>query len=209
MPRCLNCKDKFIAKTFLQKFCMQKDECVDAFTVWAKEKREKENKKIWNKNKAIIRVNSHSKENKHQLQVNINKLSRMIDEKFGFEICIDCEKTFGKQTDACHYHGVGSNESLRYNLDNLHSGRSDCNQYSATHKQGYVLGLVKRHGNDYCNYVTNELPLKFKEIRLTNQDIVDKLAIVRKIIRDFDTFVFNDAIHARSILNEIIGIYKC
>jgi len=206
--RCKCCKEKFIPKKFLQKFCMEKDECIKAFTEFAREKNKKEQVKNWNKQKQELKVNTHSKEHRRDLQTCINKLSRMIDEKFGFITCIDCDRNFGKQIDACHFHGRGGNNSLRYNLDNLHSGRSDCNQFSDTHKQGYILGLEKRYGDQYKNYVVNELPLKYREIHLNNKEAVEKLTLVRKLIRDFDTFVFENSIQARKGFNTLIGIYK-
>jgi hypothetical protein len=52
------------------------------------------------------------------------------------------------------------------------------------------------------------LQAKYKYIGLKENEIADKLAIVRKLIRDFDTFKLNDGAHARDLFNSIIGIYK-
>jgi len=150
---------------------------------------------------------AYLKENKKYLQNEINKLARLIDAKFGYETCICCHRGFGAQCDGCHYHSTGSNASLRYNLANIHSGSSYCNDYSNTHITGYKEGLATRYGIEYQDYVVNQLPLIYKEIHLSAHDIVEKLAIVRKIIRGLDKVQFKDAIEARDVLNEQIGIY--
>lgn len=204
MSRCKNCKEKFNPKAFLQKYCMEKDECVKAFM----EYRKIELRKKYKRELKEMKIEVYGKENKKYLQSEINKLSRMIDSRFKFDACIDCNKPFGKQVDACHFHSRGANSSLKYNLDNLHSGRSDCNQYSENHKSGYKIGLIERYGKKYTQYVVEELPLKYPLIKLTAQEIYEKLALVRKLIRTFDAFDFKDSLDARKKLNKIIGIYK-
>lgn len=200
MARCKNCKDKFTPKYFLQKHCMEKDECVKA---------EIELKKatIWKAKRTEWKIDTHSKENKTALQKEINLLARKIDAVFGFK-CIDlCDREYGKQIDGAHFHSVGSNSSLRYNLHNIHSADSHCNNYSNTHISGYKLGLEKRYGKDYLELVEG-LPLLYKETRLNNQEIHDKLILFRKLNRDFNTYQLSDGISARNLFNSIIGIYN-
>lgn len=199
MPRCLHCKEKFVKKYFVQPYCMAKDECIIAFNEYVKQK-------TWKVKKKVMKIDTHSKEHKKALQDEINKLSRMIDIVFDFK-CIDCGKEYGKQTDAAHYHSRGANCSLRYNLHNLHSASSQCNLWSDTHKEGYKTGLINRYGKTYFDMVES-LPLKYPEIHLSNVEIVEKLAIVRKLIRTFHTYKFATAIEGRTIFNNILGIYK-
>lgn len=196
-----NCKDKFKPRLFLQKFCLEKDECI---------RMEVDLKKKQGIDKKVkdMKPNAHSKENKTYLQNEINKLSRMIDAKFGFTNCIDCDKPMDKQIDACHYHSRGAHSNLRYNLHNLHSGRSNCNLYSDAHKQGYMNGLIERYGRRYAMDVL-EFPEHYREpLKLSNIEITEKLAIVRKIIRTFDTYKLTSAMQGRELFNKIIGIYK-
>ena len=201
--KCKNCGEPFFKNNSTQIVCS-----TSCAIQLSKEKeavkRAKEERKQLNE----MKIEVYSKENKKYLQNEINKLSRMIDARFGFETCIDCDKPFGKQCDAAHYHGRGSNSSLRYHLDNLHSASSQCNMWSDKHKEGYKIGLEQRYGSDYANYVINELPVIFKEIHLSAKEIHEKLKLVRKLIRDFDTMRFNSSISARTILNQLIGIYE-
>ena len=210
MPRCKSCGVKFTPTKFLQKFCMANEECTDAAIQFVLENNrklvEKKEKKEWNEKKSEMKVDTHAKEYKNSLQNEINKLSRMIDLKFEYLTCIDCEKNYGKQQDAAHFHGRGSNSTLRYHLHNLHSANSQCNLYSDVHHVNYAKGLEKRYGKEYLMYVEN-LRVSIKEIHLTNKDVVEKLKIVRDMIRHFDTYQFESALDARTILNGLIGIY--
>lgn len=206
MPRCKCCKEKFIAKYFNQKFCMDNTRCIAAFVdemrdaKWKKEKEELKNKiNNW-------KPKVYEKKNRASLQTEINKLARMIDKTFNY-LCIDCGKPYGEQIDGAHFHSVGSNSSTRYNLHNIHSAKSDCNQFSAEHKTGYRFGIVARYGPAYMNLICN-LPLEFKEIHLNHNEIADKLKIVRKINRTFHTYQLEDGVSARNMFNKIIGIYN-
>jgi len=154
-----------------------------------------------------IKVVVYEKENKKYLQNEINKLSRLIDTKFGYDSCICCGRPYGNQTDGAHYHSVGSNHSLRFCLDNIHSASSYCNDYSNTHISGYTEGLKKRYGSEYQDYVINQLPILYKEIHLSAQEIAEKLAIVRKINREITKLSFPDSLTARAEFNQQIGIY--
>lgn len=218
MPKCLHHQTKFKAALFNQKFCLSDDECKAAATEYIlvkirkadarkKAKAAKDEKKEWNNWKREHRKTAKRTNYKNYLQDEINALSKMIDLKFEHNTCIDCGGPFGVQTDACHYHGRGSNHSLKYHLHNLHSGNSQHNQFSDKHKVGYAQGLIKRYGNDYLEMV-EALPLKYPKIKLSAFEVAEKLALVRKLIRDFETFVFEDARQAREQLNKIIGIYN-
>ena len=101
MAKCPHCLIKFKPTRFLQKNCEQTEECRSHAiqTVLEKnrklaEKKEKVEKKDWNEKKAEMKVDTHAKEYKTSLQNEINKLSRMIDLKFEYFTCIDCENTF-------------------------------------------------------------------------------------------------------------------
>lgn len=155
-----------------------------------------------------MKIEVHTKKYKKELQDNINLLARMIDAKFEYTTCICCDRGFGAQTDGAHLHSVGSNHSLRFNLNNIHSASSFCNNHSNTHDSGYKNGLEKRYGKDYSNYVIEELPIIYPVIKLTAHEIYEKLTLVRKLIKTFDTFKFENSIQARMQFNKLINIYN-
>jgi len=210
MPKCPHCLIKFKPTRFLQKNCEQTEECRTHAIQTVLEKNRKlaetKEKKDWEEKKKVLKVNTHSKEYKKEFQDNINLLSRMIDLRFEYHTCIDCDKGYGPQQDAAHFHGKGSNSTLRYHLHNLHSANSHCNRFSDVHHVNYKIGLEKRYGKEYLQYVEG-LKINIKEIDLSNQDIVDKLKLVRNIIRNFDTYKFESSLDARTLFNNLIGIY--
>lgn len=197
--KCRQCRNKFTPKRSSLEVCCSL-ECAIAY---GKSKPIKVKDTEREKMKIEVKVG----ENRNALQREINKLSRMIDEKFEYSTCIDCGKSFGAQKDAAHYHDMSTNRGIRYHLSNLHTSRSDCNQYSSKHKVGYKVGLENRYGTAYLEYVEN-LQFEYRNIKLSAFEIVEKLALVRKIIRNFDTFQFESSLIARNQLNNMIAIYK-
>lgn len=153
---------------------------------------------------------THTKENKAELQRQINLLARKIDEACEIFTCIDCGVRFGKQVDGGHFNSVGSNATLRYNLDNIHSQASNCNRngQGGGRQHDYYKGLVEKYGQEYADYVDIGLQNKYKYLGLSEVEIYDKLKLVRKINRTFHTYVITDPLQARKMFNQIIGIYE-
>ena len=176
--RCKICNIKFETKYFNQKTCLNA-ECDLSYSKEVVLSKWQDNAR-----KAQKPVKKTVTSVKTLLQTEVNKLARQIDKHFNYT-CIDCGKEYGKQTDGAHYHNVGGNENLRYNLHNIHSARAYCNRYNTEHKKYPVLKL-------------NELELKAA------------LKIVRKLNRDFQTHLTGhlDGAMMRAYFNDLIGIYK-
>lgn len=152
-----------------------------------------------------MKIRAKSSDYVKSLQQEINKLARAIDTRFHYR-CIDCGADYGKQADGAHFHNVGSSPSVRYNLHNIHKATSHCNQYSSEHKSGYIEGLKGRYDEEYFETV-NSLPLRYPVLKLSDQEVYDKLAVVRRLNRTVDKMKFTSAIQARDQLNKLIGIY--
>jgi hypothetical protein len=215
--RCKNpeCRDEFKPKVFLQKHCMEKHECIQMELDYkmdkaAKEteKKDKEQRKVWAAEKRAAAPRLYPRKYKLKLADACQLLARKIDNSFGF-LCIDCGKAYGKQQDGGHFNSKGSNMSLAFNLHNIHSQKSDCNQngLGGGKRLEYYRGLVSRYGKEYADMVDTGLQVKYKYIGLFDNEIAEKLAIVNKINRNFDTFVLKDGVQAREMFNKIIGIY--
>lgn len=203
MPYCKICKTKFTPRFFLQKTC----ETPSCIIEWSKIVRAKKEEKEWKERKKELKVGLYPKEDKGTLQKEVNKLARMIDARFGYQ-CIDlCGKPYGEQIDACHFHSSQSHKHITFNLHNLQSGRSDCNKYSPTHISGYYEGLIERYGKEYADYVKYDLR-KLETKKLMPHEVIEKIKIVRALIRNFETYKFKDGREAREMFNKIIGIYN-
>ncbi len=195
--KCKVCKTTFQKTKPLEMVCSYK--CAIEYGKIQQEKKVKSETKS-------KKIETHSEEYKRQLQSEINKLARQIDERFGYK-CIDCGKDYGKLVHGAHFRNVQGNENIRFNLHNIHSARAYCNTYSSEHKVGYAEGLEKRYGLEYLNRVIN-LSLEYPSIKLLPVEIHEKLKIVRKLNRDFQKMEFSNSIKARDLLNNLIGIYK-
>lgn len=168
---------------------------------------DKEERKNWREKKIEAKQSDYKKE----LQREINRLARKIDLYCGYG-CIDCDNNTDNQIDAAHFHSVGSNSTLRFNLHNIHAARAYCNKYSKHHLEGYKEGLEKRYDAGYKQYVINGLPFIYRSLKLTGKEIHEKLTIVRKLNREFDNntnlFVNMNGKEIRDYYNKIIGIYN-
>tara|TARA_R110001606_G_scaffold91591_2_gene204238 strand:+ start:1383 stop:2069 length:687 start_codon:yes stop_codon:yes gene_type:complete len=204
MPRCKTCREKFEPKTFNQKNCFKNQECINS-------ELELKRKAVWKKEKTVIKKKNGwetKKPSKNVLQDEINKLARMIDNYFELP-CISCGNTNNVKYDGGHRRSVGAYISIRYNLHNVRKQCSKhCNTSLSGNPDGYDEGLIKRHGIKYKDFVKYELSKTYSYVNLGGIDYTEKIKLIRKLIRDFDTFKINDSIHARDLFNKIIGIYK-
>jgi hypothetical protein len=203
MPRCKNCSEKFEQKQFLQKYCDKKECQIESKTQLALKNLEGIKKKKFTE----MKISAHVKKHKNELQDEINKLSRMIDLKF-YSTCIDCGRALKDDIHGSHFNNVSGNENIRYNLHNIHASLGACNKWQGGNKKGYIIGLEERYGKEYADYVEFELRLKYKSMHFTEKEIYEAIPVVRKLIRDFETFIFNDPIQARNQMNQIINLYK-
>jgi len=199
---CMECYPKWLFQTD------EGQEVVKKRTIKSKKETEKKERKEWKEKKEKLRPITHSKEIKKALGDQIQKLARMIDSRFDFDTCIDCGKPFNEIIDGGHFKSKGSNASLKWNLHNIHSQRRHCNGFAGGKQRQFFLGLVIRYGAEYAEMVDVELQQKYLYIGLKNDEIPEKLKIVREIVRNFDSYVFSDAIQARELCNNLIGIYK-
>lgn len=206
--RCKNCK-KQTQSLFCSVNCLQEfsdtdkgKEYIERISLKVKKEREKKERVI----RKELGIELYPNKNRSNLQKEINRLSKLIDAKCGYQTCICCHRDFGKQTDAAHYHSVGSNQTLRFNLHNIHSASSYCNNYSNTHLSGYLVGLEARYGILYKIRVVS-LPQVYKSLKLSAKDIHNKLILVRSLIKNFDDYEFNNGIEGRELFNQLIGIY--
>ena len=207
--KCKNCKKKHEPFNSLDNWCKDID-CQVAKGMFLLEKKKKQQKKQWDKEKKAIKDKNGwntNKPPKRVLQEEVNKLSRIIDLHFK-QPCISCGNTNNVKYDGGHRISVGACSSIRYNLHNIRRQCSkNCNNSLSGNPDGYDQGLKERFGLEYKNYVKYELRKIYSYIDLGSIDYPEKTKLVRKLIRDFDTFKLTDGVQARNLFNKIIGIY--
>lgn len=199
--KCKICSIIFDKKYPLQFVCSPK--CAAEY---GKRSVEKKSKSTWSEEKKIIKDKLKKLGDwKKDLQVEINTIVRLIDKGHP---CISSNSLNGKMN-AGHYVGVKAHDSIRYNLHNIHIQSEYSNSYLSGDTLRYQDGLRKVYGNDYFERVESlrATPL----IKLSINDIIEKIATCREIVRELKkvdlTYPAKIRIELRESLNKRIGIY--
>ena len=207
--KCRNCKQPHEPFNSLDNWCQELDcQTAKAMFKLSKIKDKKEKQRV----KDVQGIREYKKQtktvnDKEQLQKEINKLARKIDERF-FTTCIDCDRIIiDTVSHGAHRFNVGGHENIRFNLNNVHASTSYCNIFNTEHKVGYDKKLIERYSQEYHDKV-HGLDLKYKSINLLSIEIAKALKTTRKINRTFDKFIFKDSLDARDKCNALIGIYR-
>jgi hypothetical protein len=167
--KCKNCKDQFIPKTFLQKHCMVRPECVEIFVSEVKAKQ-------WKKKKAEMKKELMTLSDYLKLaQAVFNKFIRQRD--IG-QPCISCGATAGKYTITAGHYFPSTNKSVTFNEDNLH-GQCwfNCNSSKSGNLIEYRKGLIQRIGLERLEILENEA-------RKTKNWTIDELKEIVVIYKD-------------------------
>jgi hypothetical protein len=153
---CKACGNPFSPMNSLQKVCPT----VACATQWARAQAAKEgarkqlmlrSQRAAEKRATRVRLMSRRDWIK-RVQVVFNRFVRLRDLD---QLCICCDQpltlgagvsTGGGTCDAGHYRSVGSAPHLRFNEDNCHAQRKQCNQFGAGRAVDYRLGLIRRIG---------------------------------------------------------------
>ena len=209
MARCLECKEKFIVKYFNQKFCLLKDGCIKSFSEYAKEKTKKEfTKKCSKERKEFNEKNKTISQWKNDLQNKCNLIARLIDFN---QPCIATGKFTGKMAGG-HCIGVGANDTIRFNLHNIHKQSFHSNSWKGGDNIRYQSGIVNRYGIDYMNRILDLQ--KCPVIKLSIPEINETMKIAGTIIKElkdisqhFDEFNPQKSIDLRTYYNKMLNIY--
>lgn len=182
MPRCKHCKDKFIAKFFLQKYCMEKDECIKAYTDNHKITKEKIEAKEWAKEKKERKeaLMSHS----DWLKLLQSVFNTYIRERDKGRECVSCGCKVDKGH-ASHMFSVGSHPNLRFNEDNVHLSCVECNLHRHGFLIGYMLRLPDRIGKERFDKLIEDS--KKTVLKLSIPEIKSKIQEYKEKIKELDT----------------------
>lgn len=123
--------------------------------------------------------------------------------------CISCN---GKGNQAGHFHSVGSNSSLRFNLHNMHLQDYNCNVGRSANIIRYNIGLRSVYGEWYQEYVEIALVKDYQLVKKSIpelQEAIHKAKSARKILTlENKTYLPHERIELRTKYNLLIGIYK-
>ena len=165
MPRCKNpsCKDKFQVKFFLQKYCMEKEDCIKMAVEDKKQKAWKKTKIDWKeKNKTL-----------GQYELEARKFfQKWIRERDKSLPCISCQNITTDQWDAGHYFKAELYSGLIFNENNVHKQCKQCNHRLHGNESGFRIGLAKRYGEEYVKSLES-LSLISRTYKFTKQELTE------------------------------------
>ncbi len=165
-------------------------------------------KQIEKEKRHHVRMAKHNLETlaqaKSKLQSKINRLVRLIDHEKG---CISCshghDGMFTRQKHASHFHSRGSNDSIRFHLDNIFTSCSICNGYQHGNLIGYKKGITERYGDEFLEYMTYEIPRKYPLMKFDKDQLREASKECNAIIKD----ILSGKDYTRTEINARLGLY--
>lgn len=148
MPRCKICRDKFEARYFLQKACLN-PACL---AEWSKLDREKKADEKFKVRKKEFRQ-SDLKTRKASAKKACHDYIRFRDKD---NPCICCGRPLGKKFDAGHFLESGNNPQIRYDENNIHAQNVYCNQYKGGDSDDYEGRLRLKVGDKIVDDLKNK-----------------------------------------------------
>ena len=176
MKKCKNCKKPFQPINSLNAAC--------SLTCAVKLAEQKEGKMILRQaqraevKEMAIRLKTLG-DYKKDLQVEVNKLVRLIDERCS---CISCGSISGK-INAGHYYSVGSRPNLRFNLMNIYLQCEHCNSYMSGNLIEYRENLVNLAGEDHLDYLS-DLKVIYKDLKLMEHEVKDAIKVAKEAVKE-------------------------
>lgn len=180
--RCKHCKDKFIPKQFLQKYCMEKDECISEFLKGMRSKNAKEVKKkeAVEKKKTLDQLKTRSQW-LEDLEYWFNRFIRLRDADLP---CISCGTVEFVKYDAGHFWPAGNYSFLRFHEDNVHKQCSNfCNKNKHGNLGEYRPRLINKIGLERVTWLDEN---RHKDLDLTIEDIKEKIIYYKQKCREYE-----------------------
>jgi len=165
-------------------------------------------KKKWTKQKKVLKEKLKTKSDyQKELQPIFNQIAREIDKS---SLCLMCGKK-PKKENGCHYHSVGSNPTLRWNLFNIWLGCEKCNSWLGGNINGYDNEIIKYYGRDKWEYIKFDLVRIYKSLHLSIPELKELKVLSKKIlkeVKDLPVLTHNERWELRKKLNIRLNIYK-
>jgi len=186
------------------KYCI--DHISQRYAKKAAERREKANRKAKAKRKRELMTAS---DHENELQPIINAIARLLDYSHG---CMSCTShKHGKMLYAGHYHSVGSNNSLRFNLLNIWNQCYSCNNEKSGNTIGYNLGLIRNYGKEFQERIEYGLPNEYSYMKFRTDLLIEAKkrasTIKRQLEKENRIYTNLERIELREKFNKQIGIY--
>jgi len=180
MPRCRNCKEKFVQYQFNNKFCKELD-CQVAKGLYLVDKQQQQklkeiNKDVRERKEKLKTTSDYLKE----VEVFVNRFIRLRDKD---KPCVSCQRPLKSKFDAGHYRSKGGNPEIRFNEDNIHGQCVYCNRHLHANLIDYRISLIKRIGLDRAEWLEGKHePRKYTipELIIMKEEYKEKIKRLNK-----------------------------
>jgi len=180
MPRCRNCKEKFVQYKFNNKFCKELD-CQVAKGLYLVDKQQQQklkeiNKDVRERKEKLKTTSDYLKE----VEVFVNRFIRLRDKD---KPCVSCQRPLKSKFDAGHYRSKGGNPEIRFNEDNIHGQCVYCNRHLHANLIDYRISLIKRIGLDRVEWLEGKHePRKYTipELIIMKEEYKEKIKRLNK-----------------------------
>ena len=170
MPRCKHCKTKFEPKYFLQKFCLETDECIIEFNEFVKAEKSKSEAKKWKQEKKVLKEKLKTLgQYESEAKLSFQKWIRLRDSE---KPCISC-KTKTDLMDGGHFKKAEIYSGVIFHEMNCHAQCRKCNRYLNGNELNYRLGLIERYGLEYATYI-EDLANSTRQKKYTREELIAK-----------------------------------
>lgn len=188
---------------------MKKDECIRLATQKILADKRKQDEKITKKRDKDLRETLKTlPDKKKELETEVNTIVRLLDKGHP---CMMCGNQRMKKVNACHYHSVGGNDTIRFNLHNIWAGCEPCNSFKGGNLNGYDLCLIATFGNEYWEEVKFGLTREYQILKLTKPEVNEKIKIAREIVRELKqadkVYTNEERIELRDKYNKRLAMY--
>jgi hypothetical protein len=205
MKKCKNCGKQFEPSNTIQSVCGLK--CALKVSAAKTKQKAAEKKKLNLKLKESLKTLGDYKK---ELQIEVNKIVRLIDE--GCK-CLACGVTNAK-FDASHFRGVGAWDNLRFNLHNIYSGCARCNTYQNGNLIKFREGIIETFGDSQMDYI-DDLNVIYPSIKLNKDELAERTKTAKKIVKELIELnksaklprTADDRIALRTKFNKMLDIY--
>ena len=171
--RCKNCKDKFVPKTFLQKYCT-KEECLRVFVEKTKEQQ-------WKKTKAKAKLDLMTLSDYLKLAQQVfNKFIRLRDKG---NVCISCQKKINGVEHASHFLSAGGHSIVRFHEDNVWTSCYKCNVMLSGNQVEYRKALIDKIGSERVEWLENN---GSKEKKWTKEELKEIMQKYKNKIKEHE-----------------------
>ena len=174
MKKCKSCGKQFEPSNTIQSVCGL--QCALKVSAAKTKQKEVEKKKLNLKLKESLKTLGDYKK---ELQIEVNKIVRLIDE--GCK-CLACGVTNAK-FDASHFRGVGAWDNLRFNLHNIYSGCARCNTYQNGNLIKFREGIIETFGDSQMAYI-DDLNVIYPSIKLNKDELLERTKTAKNIVKE-------------------------